>query len=256
MEQRVGPRTSYLLFLDESGTHDLQAVDPAFPVFVLAGLLVGETYYAKTLAPRIKALKQQHFGDKDVILHSKKIRRCEGAFERFRTDVTAREAFHAAIAQVFESSRVRIFAVVIDKIRLRNRFVVPVNPYDVSLSQLLSVVCGPPGLPTPWRPRISRIVAESRGRREDKALQREYQQLRASGLMSYGSTQVQNRRSSTVQRVFPARVDFVRKAMAVAGLELVDLAAYPIARAAISGDGTYRPAAVVAKKVRAMIFFP
>ena len=234
----------------------MRNVDPTFPVFVLAGMLVGETYYAKTLVPRIKALKQRHLGDKDIILHSKKIRRCEGAFERFKHDTDARDAFHAGIAEVFERSRIRLFAVVIDKPRLRDRFVVPLNPYDVSLSQLLSVVCGPPRLPGAWRPHISRIVAESRGRREDKELQREYQQLRTSGLMSYGSEHVQNRRSTTVQRLFPSRVDFVRKAMAVAGLELADLAAYPIARAAMTGDWSYRSAAVVAKKLRAIIFFP
>ena len=35
-------RTSYLLFIDESGTHDLRNVDPRWPAFVLLGLLVGE----------------------------------------------------------------------------------------------------------------------------------------------------------------------------------------------------------------------
>lgn len=256
MRAHVGPRTSYLLFLDESGTHDMQNVDPAFPVFVLAGLLVGEAYYVKTLVPRLKALKQQHLGDKNVVLHSKKIRRGEGAFERFRQDAVARRAFHAAIGDLFSGSRVRLFAVVIDKPGLRDRFVVPVNPYDISLSQLLSVVCGPPRVPGPNRPHITRITAESRGKREDKELQREYNRLRTAGLISYGSEQVQNRRSATVQRLFPPRVDFIRKDMAVAGLELADLAAYPIARAAMSGDWTSQSAQVIARKLRGLIFFP
>src|SRR6266496_2263738 len=185
-------RTRHLLFLDESGTHDMQHVDPAFPVFVLLGLLVGETYYAKTLVPRIKRLKQRHFGTVEIVLHSYHIRKLRGAFDCLR-DHNLRASFYADLNAFYARTRIRIYAVAIDKRRLLDRFLMPMNPYDVSLSQLLSVVCGPPRIVGANRPVVSRIIAESRGRNEDRALQSEYQGFQQSGLGSYGASDVQNR---------------------------------------------------------------
>jgi hypothetical protein len=250
------PRTSYLLFIDESGTHDMVNVDPAFPVFVLVGLLVGERYYQQTLVPRVKALKRKYFGQDDIILHSSDIRRGRGGFAALRSNQERSNQFNADIGALFTRSRIRLYAVVIHKPSLRSKFLLPLNPYDASLSQLLSVVCGPPRQPGPNRPVISRISAESRGRREDKELQREFQQFRVSGLSNYGAADVQHRKAITVQRAFPQRVDFVRKSLAIAGLELTDLAAYPIARGSISEAWTRADAAVIAAKLRALVRFP
>jgi len=141
-------------------------------------------------------------------------------------------------------------------VRLRSRFVVPVNPYDVSLSQLLSLICGPPGTPAPWRPNVVKIVAESRGRREDKALQNEYQGFKRSGLGAYGSPGVQDRLPKTVRRVFPERVNFVRKRQVVAGLELADLAAYPIGRAVVNAAWDNPAYSVIALKLKELVIFP
>ena len=227
-------KTCHLLFLDECGTHDMGNIDPAFPVFVLAGLLVGEKYYAKTLVPRVKQLKLDNRLSPETVLQSRKIRKCEDAFQFLQTSPERRSKLYSSINNLFAGLRIRLFAVIIDKRRLRSRFLVPLNPYYVSLSQLLSMVCGMPGMPGSWRPFVSRFVAESRGKREDKELQAEYQSLRTSGIWCYRSTDVFNRRASTVRRLFPDRVDFVKKTKVVGGLELTDLAAYPIARAAVN----------------------
>jgi hypothetical protein len=252
----VIPRTNYLLFIDECGTHDMAFVDPKFPVFVLLGLLVGETYYAKTLVRRTKELKHRHLGTDEALLHSKEIRRAEGVFAFLRQSEERRDAFYADVNALFLGARIRLFAVVIDKEGLRRRFLTPLNPYHVSLSQLLSIVLGPPRLPGPNRPKVVRIIAESRGRKEDNQLQREFQTLRASGFSSYGATDVQNRKTTTVQRLYPERIDFVKKAKVVTGLELADLAAYPIARATINRNWENPAAQIVAKKLHELIQFP
>lgn len=246
-------RTTYLLFLDECGTHDMLHIDEEFPVFVLLGLLVGETYYAKTLVPRVKALKLKHLGTTAAVLHSRDIRRCDGAFQFLRQGGERKTSFLAAIGNLFAASRLRLYAVVIDKRRLKQRFLATLNPYDVSLSQLLSVCCGPSRM---FQPTIARIIAESRGRREDRELQREYQSLRGAGLWNYGSRDVQNRRVVTVTKFFPTQVHFVRKSDVVAGLELADLAAYPIARATISNDWGRADCQVVMGKIRSLVNFP
>jgi hypothetical protein len=234
----------------------MKFVDPAFPVFVLAGLMVGETYYSKTLVPRTKALKLEHLGDASIVLHSKDIRRNEGPFVDFSKSEERRRAFHAAIGHLFQSARIGLFAVVIDKQRLQDRSLIPLNPYDVSLSQLLSLACGPPRLPGFNRPTITRVTAESRGRKEDKELQCEFQSFRLNGLSNYGAVDVQNRRAVTVQRRFPERIDFVKKSRGVTGLELADLAAYPIARAVMSKNWTGAATRVIANKLNAWIIFP
>ena len=247
--------TNYLLFIDESGTHDMKHVDPKSPMFVLMGLLVGETYYAKTLVPRVKQFKRDHGLSPNAVLHSHPIRRWEGNFE-FLRDESRRVAFYEDLNELFARSRFRLYAIVIDKRRLLDRFIVHVNPYDVSLSQLLSVVCGPPGLPGPSRPRVGRIIAESRGKREDRELQGVYQDYRRIGLHNYGARDVQSRRPRTVDRLFPPRIRFVRKSRGVAGVELADLAAYPVAWAAAHQNWDNPAYMVVARKLRAVVNFP
>lgn len=248
--------TRHLLFLDESGTHDMRRVDPNWPVFVLVGLLVGEKYYQQVLVRRVRQLKLSHGLPTETVLHSRDIRRCEGPFAFLTQSDEVKQAFYEDINRLVSELRIRLYSVVIDKRRLQSRFRVPVNPYDVSLSQLLSLVCGPPGIPTVWRPNVVRIMAESRGRREDKQLQHEYQGFRRSGLGSYGAPAVQDRLPVTVQRVFPQRVDFVVKSRVVAGLELADLAAYPIGRAVVNVAWDNPAYLVVARKLKELVIFP
>ena len=248
-------RTRHLLYLDEAGTHDMKHIDPNWPVFVLVGLLVGETFYAKTLVPQIKEFKAAHGLSAGAVLHSREIRRWEGPFE-FLKDGRRRQAFYEDLNRLYASLRVRLYAVVVDKARLASRWIFLPNPYDVSLSQLLSLVCGPPGIPGPWRPNVVKIIAERRGKVEDKQLQTEYQGFRRLGLPNYDAASVQTRRPGTVQRVFPSGIDFAAKSRVVAGLELVDLAAYPIGRAFINRDWEHPAYRALAPKIRALLGYP
>jgi hypothetical protein len=150
----------------------------------------------------------------------------------------------------------KLYAVAIHKRRLLERYLSPVNPYDVSLSQLLSLVCGPPRAVGANRPIVGEIIAESRGHVEDRQLQREYQGLRQLGLGSYGAINVQTRRARTVQRLFPPKIEFVRKRMMVAGLELADLSAYPIARAVVNKSWENPAVQILLPKIRSLIEFP
>ena len=241
--------------MDESGDHDLRHVDPNWPVFLLVGLLVGEKYYQRTVVPRVKALKKAHGFPTDTILHSREIRRWTGAFSVL-ADETIRKSFYADLNDLVESLRIRVYAVAIHKQRLLGRFIFPVSPYDISLSQLLSVICGTPGMPAINRPVVARIIAESRGTKEDKELQAEFQNFKRLGLSSYGSREVSARRPLTVRKTFPRRVDFVRKARAVSGLELADLIAYPIARAIVNQSWENPAYVLLAKKLRGLVIFP
>lgn len=145
---------------------------------------------------------------------------------------------------------------VVDKLALQARFLLPGNPYEVALSQLLGSVCGPPGTAGPWRPDVTRILAESRGKREDKNLQAVYQWYRKTGLRSFGAPGVQARQSRTVVRLFPRRVDFPKKRTTIAGLELCDLAAYPLGRAMVSSRWDDRAYQIISGLLRSCVVFP
>jgi len=174
----------------------------------------------------------------------------------FLRDPQRRQKFYEDLNQLFRGLRGRLYAIVIDKNGFRDRLFTPLNPYDVSLSQLLSLVCGPKGIPGPWRPDVTRIIAESRGKREDKELQAVYQKYRREGLSSFGALYVQNRQPTTVERLFPKRVDFLRKSRVVAGLELADLAAYPISWAEIHQRWDNPSYIALAEKLNAVVVFP
>ena len=70
----------YGFFLDESGDHGLTYVDPNFPLFLLCGCLFEESAL-REMEKRVNEFKLKYFGTTAVILHSKDIRRCEGAFQ-------------------------------------------------------------------------------------------------------------------------------------------------------------------------------
>ncbi len=233
----------------------MRNVDPKWPVFILAGLLVGEKYYAQTLVPRVRKFKACHNLAKEVVLHSRHIRRQDEDFA-FLSDPERRSCFYHDLNSLIADLRMRIYAVTIDKERLSRRFLIEMNPYDVSLNQLLSMVCGPPGAPSLYRPHVVRIIAESRGKAEDKQLQAEYQRSRKHGLASYGAPKVASRQPATVRKSFPRRVDFAKKTKAIAGLELVDLVAYPIGRAVVNDSWENPAVRVVAKKLRGFLPFP
>lgn len=69
----------YYLFIDESGDHGLTEVDPGFPVFVLAGVLISESNY-KNLVEAFDRIKQKYWGEKKVIFHSRDIRKMNNEF--------------------------------------------------------------------------------------------------------------------------------------------------------------------------------
>ena len=74
------PSKKYFLFIDESGDHGLVTLDASFPVFLLCGLLTSEDNYSD-LKNNINLIKNTFWGKKEVILHSRDIRKCEKEFQ-------------------------------------------------------------------------------------------------------------------------------------------------------------------------------
>lgn len=69
----------YYLFIDESGDHGLTSLNPDFPVFLLCGVLVSQVDY-QIIREEFNIIKSTLWGQKEVIFHSRDIRKCDKEF--------------------------------------------------------------------------------------------------------------------------------------------------------------------------------
>ena len=67
--------SDFLVFVDESGDHGLQRIDPEYPVFVLVFCLIRKSDYARRLLPALTEFKFKRLGAQDFPLKSKRPRR-------------------------------------------------------------------------------------------------------------------------------------------------------------------------------------
>lgn len=70
----------YYFFLDETGDHGLTYIDKNFPIFLLCGCLFREDALRQT-EDSLNDFKLKYFKTTKVIIHSREIRKCEGAFQ-------------------------------------------------------------------------------------------------------------------------------------------------------------------------------
>ena len=73
-----------ILFLDESGDHNLIAIDPQNPIFVLGGIIVDEEYALGEMTKKVDKFKEEIFGTKNITLHTADFTRQKNDFERMK----------------------------------------------------------------------------------------------------------------------------------------------------------------------------
>ncbi|MGH7178589.1 MAG: DUF3800 domain-containing protein, partial [Tepidisphaeraceae bacterium] len=103
-----------VLFLDESGDHNLEIIDPQYPVFVLAGVIVDRDYAAGEMENRFAAFKQDVFGRTDIILHTADILRNRNGFELVK-DRAFRDRFFEKLNAMVRSLDFKVVACAIRK---------------------------------------------------------------------------------------------------------------------------------------------
>lgn len=111
------PFSETIVFVDESGDHGIEKVDPSYPLFVLLFVVFKKSAYINRFVPAIGNLKFRLFGHDGVILHEREIRKDEGPFavlgnrerkERFLTELTS----------IIERTPFDVIATVCDKRKL------------------------------------------------------------------------------------------------------------------------------------------
>ena len=79
------PFSKYIVYVDESGDHNLQSIDDQYPIFVLAFCVFHKQHYSEAIVPALEKFKFNYFGHDQVVLHENEIRKEKGAFNIFRS---------------------------------------------------------------------------------------------------------------------------------------------------------------------------
>ncbi len=206
-----------LVFIDETGDHDLVKIDPQYPLFGLGALLIDEKEYAR-LDAKIRALKEEYFESADFILHSSELKRPTDKRSDPRNavmlDATIRRRFYEAFdAQIISAFNFKLVACFIHKPTMVGTYKFPADPYYFSFENLLNRILRHGG-------EKNLIRAEKRGDRLDTELIAEYERLLKVGLRFYPADTLAKRTT----------LELVAKKDCVNGLQIIDLILASLAR--------------------------
>jgi hypothetical protein len=228
----------YYLYIDESGDHGLTTVNPDFPVFLLCGVLVDANEY-ENIKLSFNHIKHTFWGNKDVIFHSRDIRKCEKEFSVL-FDLEKKKWFYDNINVAIVKHSYTVIASAINKETYIKRFGRLSNDvYELALSFIIerAVFFLDDVLQTE---KELEIVIEKRGKKEDKKLEEHFQRLIARGTGYVSSARLVD---------YAFKINFRGKKENINGLQLADLIAYPIARYVIESKRANPAFDLIAPKI-------
>lgn len=124
------------MFVDESGDHSLESINPEWPRFVLSFCIFPIDAYVNAVTPGIRKLKFDFFGHDLVVLHEHDIRKKKGEFSQLNKE--QRDEFLNRLTDVIAATEVTVIAVVIDKKRHKARYSAPPTPITSPCSSVSS----------------------------------------------------------------------------------------------------------------------
>ena len=229
----------YIAFLDETGDHGLSFIDDRFPIFLLAGCIFEESVF-NSLKTTIDTFKNQFFNTSDVILHSRDIRKCDGAFQ-ILFDLNIKKQFYESLNTIMATTPYAIIAVSIDKKRHIERYgKVADNPYSICLSYMLERLIFYTDSHQ-YQSNLS-IVIEKRGKKEDELLLSHYNEIIDRGTVHVTPVRFKQRIED---------FSMIAKRNNNIGLQIADLCAYPIARHVLHSTEPYIPFSIIQNKLYA-----
>ena len=101
--------SDFIVYVDESGDHGIESLNPDYPIFVLAFCVFRKETYASQIVPALQRFKFRHFGHDMVILHEHEIRKTKNEF-KFLFDATRRAAFLGDLNKLIEQADFQIIA--------------------------------------------------------------------------------------------------------------------------------------------------
>lgn len=226
----------YLAFFDECGDHSLTKIDPDFPLFVLALVVMERAAYRDTILPAVNQFKLRYWNHEGVNLHSRDIRLAAGPFH-ILLHPQVRAQFMAELSALMARLPFTLFIAAIHKQRHVERAAAAEDPYGLALKFTLEGLVhflaaqGETQLP---------LVAEARGKREDDALRQVFARILAEGTGDCPAASFQKLDCSLM---------FQPKHNNLVGNQLADLCAYPCARHILNPDKANEPYAIASRKI-------
>lgn len=164
----------HVVFVDESGDHRLEVINPDYPVFVRAFCVISCSDYIGRIMPSVRSLKYRYFGHDMVILREHEIQKRTGAFSRLNKE--QRETFLGDLSGIIEAVPMTIIAVVIHKERHKARYKSPDHPYHLAMAY---------GLERVWKflqsvgqeDKTTHVIFEARGAKEDRELELQFRRV-------------------------------------------------------------------------------
>jgi hypothetical protein len=209
-----------VMFLDESGNHDLNKVNPNYPVFVLGGVIVDRAHLRNTIEPELQQFKMKHFGRTDVILHTVAMGKGRGDYA-FLADPTNRATFYMDLNAVLLRWDYQVVACVFELPRYVAQFTstTPADPYRHGLEILIERFCEELGEELD----AGFVCAEKRNPGLDRELMDAWQELRTNAAGT-GSARSQEIDSKIID------LSLKDKRLNMAGLQLADMVVTPPGR--------------------------
>jgi len=202
-----------VIYVDESGDHGMQKLDPCYPIFVLAFCVFHKRHYCEKVIPAVQKFKFNHMGHDLIGLHELEIRKEKGAFSSLFTSRAHKHGFLDELTGIIEASNFVLISCVIDKALLREKQAFADNPYHLALGFCLETLHE--FLQEKHQQKaLTHVIFERRGKREDNELELEFRRV-CGGADRLG-----------IQ--MPFDIVFATKQVNSTGLQLADLVARPI----------------------------
>ncbi len=221
--------SDYVIYVDESGDHQLLKSDEEYPIFVLAFCIFKKSKYNAETVPSLNSLKFDFWGHDAVILHSHKIRKQKAEFS-ILGNLPTMQRFMEKINALMSDTDFSIIATAIDKRLLKSQFENPASPYNLGLLFCL-------GQATVFleefeqQNKMTHIIVEARGKKEDAELELEFMRIQ-----------------NQFDRLAKFSMIFANKKINNTGLQIADLIAHPIGRHIINPDQLNRSFNILEKK--------
>ena len=226
--------SDYIVYVDESGDHSLNKINPFYPLFVLSLCVFRKEYYAHTVTPSIRMLKFSTFGHDMVILHEHEIRKKEGSFRALSKE--NREQFLEQLSSLIAKTDFVVIPIVIDKYKIKQQHAEQSSPHIYHLAMKL-------GLEKLYQffhskgqhDRLTHVVFEARGRTEDTALELEFQRV--------------CNRNNSLHTSFPFSIVVADKKTNSEGLQFADMVARPMGLSVLHSNQSNRALKILETKL-------
>lgn len=234
--------SEYIVYVDESGDHSLESINPRYPLFVLSFCIFQKKYYSHTVTPSLRMLKFATFGHDMIVLHEHEIRKKIGAFSKLNKE--PREVFLEALTDLINEVDFILLPIVIDKYAIKDLGKDPIHVYhfamQLGLERLYEVLES-----KEQQKQQTHVVFEARGQKEDAELELEFRHV-CSG-------------KNSKQKAFPFEIIIADKKTNSEGLQFADMVARPIGLSVLRPDQPNRAFSVLEKKIyqeRELLIFP